>query len=34
MLVVVGGGGEGGRGSEDVAMWERCQGSEVARWER
>ena len=23
-----------GAGSEDVAMWETCHGSEVARWER
>ena len=26
-------GGEGG-GSEELARWERCEGSEVARWGR
>ena len=25
---------EGGGGCEEVARWERCEGSEVARWER
>ena len=26
--------GKGGRGATDMAMWERCEGSGVARWER
>ena len=29
----VGKGGRRGGGSEEVARWERCEGSEVARWE-
>ena len=24
----------GGAGGEEVARWERCEGSKVARWER
>ena len=26
-------GGGGGVGSEEMARWERCKGSEVAKWE-